>query len=65
MVTNDRKTTQRRLQIDVNDLHEYYPHQELNKLGWMSGRINPADLLMKKILNTKKRFCKLMDEGDV
>lgn len=53
------------MKIDINGLRKSYARGELNKLGWITGGVNAADPLSKKLINTKTPLWRLMKEEKV
>lgn len=54
-LTRGRRTSERRLTVDITAARETYRNQEIACIGLINGHDNPADALSKVIGNTRLR----------
>lgn len=61
VVAKDGKTTERRLHIDVLELHQSYYIVELDRISCIRGNINPTESLKNPVLNATSLLYKRMN----
>lgn len=60
VISKDASTTERRLQIDVLGLRVSHENEELFTIGWIAGKVNPAEGLTKTVLMTGSPLFEVM-----
>lgn len=63
VVAEQGRTDEKRLHIGIHSINESYSAEELTKLGWLSGALNPAGSMTKcKVRNTPPLMSNILDK---